>query len=189
LVRDLFDTSGDRHAEVCHPIEDRASDSRLCILIRQSPGVKAPSNDDLVAEHRCFNQAPSAIAGTSLPAHPPVPFDRSEMRIASCRSVFAHDCRRSWRNDHISLGVTMGNFIVNHIGIIGSIACHRRNRTVDLIKQIRHRRDIADFVRSQFHRDDLVAVGINREMEFPPAPAGSFAVLLFEPFTLALVQE
>jgi hypothetical protein len=34
-----------------------------------------------------------------------------------------------------------------------------------------------------------VAVGINREMEFPPAPAGSFAVLLFEPFTFTVHLE
>ena len=72
LVRRLFDTSGDRHAKIGHPIEDCASDSRLRLLIGQSPGVKAPPNDGLVAEHRCFNEAPSAIARTPLPADPSV---------------------------------------------------------------------------------------------------------------------
>jgi len=62
LVRGLFDTHGDRHAKVGHPIEDRTSDSRLRLLIGQSPGVKAPPNDGLVAEHCRFNKAPSAIA-------------------------------------------------------------------------------------------------------------------------------
>jgi hypothetical protein len=62
LVRGLFDTIGDRHAKVGHPIEDRTSDSRLRLLIGQSPGVKASPNDGLVAEHCRFNEAPSAIA-------------------------------------------------------------------------------------------------------------------------------
>jgi hypothetical protein len=47
--------------------------------------VKAPPNDDLVAKHLCFNETPSVIAGTALPTHPPMPFDRSEMRIAPRR--------------------------------------------------------------------------------------------------------
>ena len=82
LDRGLFDTNGDRHAEIGHPIENRASDFCLRLLIGRSPGVKAPSNDDLIAKHRRFNQASSAIARASLPLNSPVTFDRSEMRIA-----------------------------------------------------------------------------------------------------------
>jgi hypothetical protein len=91
--------------------------------------------------------------------------------------------------DDISLRLASRNFIVHHIGVIGAIACHRSERTVVLIKQVWHRRDITDIVRGQFHRDDLVAVGINREMELAPVPARSFAVLLFEPFTFAVYLE
>jgi hypothetical protein len=83
-------------------------------------------------------------------------------------------------------GVTLRNFIVNHIGVVGAISCYRCDRTVDLIKQLGHRRDITDIVRGQFDGDDLMAIGINREMEFAPVPTGSFAVLLLEPFTLAV---
>ena len=48
------------------------------------------------------------------------------------------------------------------------------------------RRGVADIVRGQFHRDDLVTVGINREMKLAPVSAASFAVLFFEPFTLTV---
>jgi hypothetical protein len=34
-----------------------------------------------------------------------------------------------------------------------------------------------------------MAIGINCEMEFAPVPTGSFAVLLLEPFTLAIYLE
>src|ERR1700683_2520095 len=100
------------------------------------------------------------------------------MLIASCRSALAHDRRRSWRNDHISPRVTLGNFIIDHIGVVSAISGHRCDWTVDLIKQIWHRRDVADIVRGQLHCDDLVAIGINREMEFAPVPSGSFSMLL-----------
>ena len=62
LVRGLFDANGDRHAKVGHPIENCTSNSRFRLLIGQSPGVKAPPNDGLVAEHCRFNEASSAIA-------------------------------------------------------------------------------------------------------------------------------
>src|ERR1700688_3213775 len=82
LVRGLFDTDGDRHAKAGHSIEDLASDSCFRLLIGQSPGMKAPPNDGLVAKHRRFNEAPSAIARVPSPAGPSMRFDRSEMRIA-----------------------------------------------------------------------------------------------------------
>ena len=84
-----------------------------------------------------------------MPTRPPVPFDRSKMRIALRRSALAHDSRRPRRNDHIGLGVTSRNFIVDHFGVVGSITSHRRDRTIDLIKQVWHRRDVADFVALQ----------------------------------------
>jgi hypothetical protein len=93
LVRGLFDSNGDRHAETGHPIQGRTSDFRFRLLIGQSPGVKPPSNDGLVATHRRFNEAPPAVTRASLPPDAPVAFDRSEMRIASGRSAFADDGR------------------------------------------------------------------------------------------------
>jgi hypothetical protein len=61
----LFDTNRDRHAKAGHPIQDRAPDFRLRLLIGQSPGMKSSPNNGLVAKHRRFNQAPSAIARTA----------------------------------------------------------------------------------------------------------------------------
>ena len=152
LVRGLFDTDGDRHAKVGHPIEDRTSDSRLRLLIGQSPGVKSPSNDGLVAKHRRFNQASSAITRAPLPLHPAVPVDRSKMRIALRRSALAHDSRRPRRNDHISLGVTSRNFIVDHFGVVGSISRERRDGINDVIEQRARSRGVINIFLGQFNR-------------------------------------
>src|SRR6201990_2542452 len=116
-------------------------------------------------------------------------FDCSEMLIASCRSALARDRRGSRRDDHVSLGVTPRNFIVNHFGVIGAIGGHRCDRTVDLIKQIRHHRDVADIVRRQLHCDDFVAIGIHREMKLAPASTKTLPVLLFMPFSFAVHLE
>ena len=60
---------------------------------------------------------------------------------------------------------------------------------VDLIKQVRYFGDIADVVRRQFHRDDFMRVGIHAEVKLPPPAARPDAVLLIEPFALAVNLE
>src|ERR1019366_3933325 len=45
-------------------------------------------------------------------------------------------------------------------------ARHRADRTLDLVEQIRNRRDIADIVRGQFHGGYLVCIGVDRQMKF-----------------------
>ena len=56
------DPSRRRHAECRHPVEHAAPDFRLGPLIGQSPGVKAPADDGLVAKHRGLDQASSIVA-------------------------------------------------------------------------------------------------------------------------------
>ena len=100
------DPDGGRHAERRHPVEHVAPNFCLGALIGQSPGVKPPSNDALVAEHRGFNEAPFAITRVPLPFNSSGTFDRSEMRIPPRLSTFTHASGRSGRNDTICIGMT-----------------------------------------------------------------------------------
>jgi len=69
------------------------------------------------------------------------------MLVALCGRTFARNGRRSRRDDDSGFGMTLRHRIVNHLAVIGAIARHRADRTLDLVEQIRNRRDIADIVR------------------------------------------
>jgi hypothetical protein len=70
------DPGGRRHAECRHPVENVAPDFCFGPLIGQSPGIKAPADDGLVAKHRGLDQTPSIVTRTTLPAHTTMLFDR-----------------------------------------------------------------------------------------------------------------
>src|SRR4051794_41690708 len=82
----LFDTDGDRHAEAGHLVEGVAGDFGFGLLVGQSPGMKTPADDGLVAIHRRLNEAPPAISRATLPANAAVVFDRTQMLIALRRA-------------------------------------------------------------------------------------------------------
>jgi hypothetical protein len=56
-----FDPSRRWHAERSHSVEHAAPDFRLGPLIGQSPGVKAPTDDGLVAVHRGLDETSSIV--------------------------------------------------------------------------------------------------------------------------------
>src|SRR3954447_26525816 len=64
----LFDADGDRHTEAGHSVERVAGDFRFGPLIGQSPGMKRPADDRLVAIHRRPREPPPAISRAALPA-------------------------------------------------------------------------------------------------------------------------
>src|SRR3979409_522125 len=78
----LFDTDGDRHAGSGLPVERVAGEFGFGLLIRQSPGMKTPADDGLVAIHRRLHEAPPAISGTTLPSNTAMVLDRTQMIIA-----------------------------------------------------------------------------------------------------------
>ena len=77
-LRVLFDTDGDRHAEAGHLVEGVAGDVRFGLLIGQTPGMKTPADDGLVAIHRRLDEAAPAISGATLPANAAVLLDRTQ---------------------------------------------------------------------------------------------------------------
>ena len=97
LVCGLFDTNEDRHAMAYHPIEDRAPDSCLRLLIGQSPSVKTPSNDGLVAKHHRFNEAPSAIARTGVVLNRLILGNTGVRKPPADEAGFRSDRFMSWR--------------------------------------------------------------------------------------------
>jgi hypothetical protein len=82
--------------------------------------------------------------------------------------------------------MTLGNNVVDDLAIVGPVCCHRRNVNIDLIKEVWHHRDVADIIRRQFHRDKLMRIGIDPKMQLAPPARGPDAVLLIEPFALAV---
>ena len=44
----------------------------------------------------------------------------------------------------------MRHFIVDRVAVVGSIGCHRTDRALDLVQQIREVRNVADTIPSQF---------------------------------------
>jgi hypothetical protein len=93
------------------------------------------------------------------------------MLVALCGRGFTRDGRRSRRDDDSGLGMAFCHRIVNSLAVIGAVAGHRGDRALNLVEQIRNHRNIADIVRGQFHGGDLMGVGVDREMKFPPAAA------------------
>src|SRR3954452_19200307 len=90
-ARALFDTDGDRHTQAGHSVERVAGDFGFGLLVGQSPGMKTPADDGLVAIHRGFHEAPSAISRATLPSNATVLLDRTQMIIALRRAGLAQN--------------------------------------------------------------------------------------------------
>ena len=149
-LRGLFDTDGDRHTEAGHSVERVAGDFRVGLLIGQTPGMKAPADDGLVSIHRGLHQAPPAISGTTLPSDAAVCSDRTKMIIALRRAGLTQNGCRPRRDDHARRGMSLQYFIIDRVAVVGSIGCHRTDRALDLVQQIREVRNVADIIQGQF---------------------------------------
>ncbi len=82
LPRVSADPDGGRHAERGHPVEHVAANLCLGLLIGQSPAVKPPADNGLVAIHCGFDQAPAIVARTTLPIHASMFLNLCNMSIA-----------------------------------------------------------------------------------------------------------
>ena len=112
--------------------------------------------------------------------------DCFDMMIALGRGSSTCNRRHSWRNDNRGLRMTFDDGIVHRVAIIRAVRCHRSNIGINLIKQVRYFRDVANVVRRQFHRDDFIRVGIHTKVKFPPPAVRPNTVLLIEPFAFAV---
>jgi len=104
--------------------------------------------------------------------------------LRDCRLI-CNGCDSWWNNDR-RFWVTLGNGVVDDLAIVRPVCRHRRNLDIDLIMEVRHHRDVADIIRRQFNRDNLMRIGIDPKMQLAPAPPRSDAVFLIEPFALAV---
>jgi hypothetical protein len=90
-----------------------------------------------------------------------------------------------WNKDR-RFWVTLGNGVIDDLAIVRPVCRHRGNVSIDLFKEVRHHGDVADIVRRQFHRDNLMRVCIDTEMQLAPTPARADTMLPIEPFALAV---
>src|ERR1700730_7476051 len=113
--------------------------------------------------------------------------DRCNMKIALYRGGSTCYRRHSWRNDNRRLRITFGDSIVHRLAIIRAIRCHRSNIGIDLIKQVRYFRDIANIVSST--ATISCRVSIHAKVKLAPPPVRPDTVLLIEPFAFAVNPE
>ena len=82
--------------------------------------------------------------------------------------------------------MTFGNGIVNGFAIIRAVRRQRRNAGLDLIEQFGKFGNVADIIRRQFRGDDFMRVSIKAEVQLPLPAARPDAMVLIQPFTLAV---
>ena len=104
--------------------------------------------------------------------------------LRDCRLI-CNGCDSCWNNDR-RFWVTLGNNAIDNLAVVRAICRHRRHVSIDLIKEVWQFPDVANIIRRQFHRDDLMRVGVDTEMQLAPSPSRSDAVFLIEPFALAV---
>lgn len=83
------------------------------------------SDDRLVAADCGLDQGPLAIAGGSLPLHPPVRVDRRYMPVALTVDPFARAVDRvdpRW-NDDGSIGAMPADRAIGRVAVIGAVGC------------------------------------------------------------------
>ena len=69
--------------------------------------------------------------------------------------------------------MSLQHLVIDRIAVIGAISRDQTDWALDLVQQIRERRDVTDIIRRQLDRDDLLRPRIDCEMQFAPAPARS----------------
>ena len=88
----------------------------------------------------------------------------------------------AWRNNEFRGWVSGENSVENMGSIIGSVAHERSWRIVQLLQQRLDMRSIVDVLVGQIKNDDLVAAGVDADMELSPGSAFRSPVLFEQPF-------
>lgn len=146
------------------------------------------SDDRLIATDRGLDQRSLAVVGSGLPFHPPIGVDRRDMMVSLREEIGVWLFHRigAWRNDHRSARATFGNGLIGWVAVIGAIGRKLADGVVDLVEQRLHLRGIASILVCHDVSDDFAAVGIQRQMQFPPSPTGLGTMLLFQPLASAI---
>ena len=84
-----------------------------------------------------------------------------EMFVPLCCCRFTRNRRYAWRDDDCCFRMALSNNLVDGLAIVGPVCRHRRNVNIDLIEEVWYHRDVADIIRRQLHRDNLMRVGID----------------------------
>ena len=92
----------------------------------------------------------------------------------------------TWRNYHRSAGAAPDNSLIGRIAIISAIGRELPDWHLYLVKQRLRLRSVAGILIRHDLCDDPAAVGIQRQMQFAPAPPSSGTVLFLQPLASAV---
>jgi hypothetical protein len=83
-----------------------------------------------------------------------------------------------WRNNDRRIATVSGDRVLSWLAVISAIGRELANRAVDLVEQRLHLRGIASILTGHDLCDDVAAIGIQRQVQLAPTPAG-FDTMLF----------
>ena len=119
---------------------------------------------------------------------PPVRVDSRDVSVALAvyPGIRAVDCVDPRWNDDGGIAAVPGDSVVGRDAVIGTIGCELADRDIDPIEQGLDLQGIAGILIGQDMSNDFAAVGVQGQMQFPPAPTRFGAVLLLQPLTGAI---
>jgi hypothetical protein len=94
--------------------------------------------------------------------------------LRGCR--FTRNGRYLSRNNYRRFRVTLRNCVIDDLAIVRPVCRHQRNVSIDLIEEVWQFGDAIDIIRRQFHRDDFVRIGIDRDAACASAGASGCRV-------------
>jgi hypothetical protein len=182
----LNDTNGLRASKLQHAVQGLNGDGDLRRAAVFRPRAQRISNHAFEAADGGLHQRPTLIPGSLLPAHASMLRDALEMPIAlrgsSPRHLAQHGRRSRWHDDR-SIGMMLGDRIVDAGLITGAIANKGGERACDQVEQRLDPRAIPDFATRQLGREDLSSLSIEADVELTSGPASFRAVFLDQPLT------
>src|SRR5918912_274385 len=185
LGRDLI---ADRHPEVRHPVQRRASNEHLRRLPVKAARADSLAEDHLHAEDRRLSQGAPVVAALALPLCAPLPADGSQVLVAgvalTLRVAVVPDARPISRRDGCSR-FPLSYRVITVAAVVGSVRRDPLDLTLDLLKQVGKYLRVFEATGRDGGRHQLMRGLVHREVELAPGAALRVPVLAHLPLALA----
>jgi hypothetical protein len=179
-----YEANAFRPPKLQHVVQRRDSNGHLGPLPPFGPRAQRVIDHSLIAADIRFHQGTPIVTRCPLPAHAASLSDQLQVPVAfrrrgPCRGAWHRV--RTWRPNDRRIPMTLADLPVDILSIVRSIACKRRNRSRNLLKQGTDLRAVIDILAGQLGGDDLSSVGVHPDMELSPGPTRPYGVLLDQP--------
>lgn len=143
------------------------------------------SDDRLLATDRGLDPRSLAVFGGDLPFHPPIGVDRCDLMVSLREEIGFWPFQRigAWRNAHLRTRAMLGNGLTGCVAVMAAIG--RKLADGSSILSSSASTCGAGILVCHDAKDDFAAVGIQRQMQFPPSPTGLGTMFLFQPLASA----